>query len=246
MTQKKSVKLSFQERLLRIMDAKDHALYWKLMSPEASRDNLRTHYLQEWSVYVKDFPVFLARILGKNPPADVRRDLAENIFEEETGKLTLGVAHPELFLRMMEGLKISRQDFTNVKLKPKAKAYRAWLDQVTTKGDWITAAAVITIFVEGSRKDREEVEGTKSAEDPVEDKLKTHPLVVHHGLDPKFLDLQRAHHQAESGHRAAAWHMVMTYAKTAKDQKNVEAALKKSIKLWKAYRDEVAKTTRLL
>ncbi len=37
-------------------------------------------------MYVRDFPVLLARVLGQAPPDDVRRALAENAFEEQTGK----------------------------------------------------------------------------------------------------------------------------------------------------------------
>lgn len=231
---------TFKEKLLSLMDAKDHPVYWHLMGPKATKAQLRQHYLQEWEVYVRDFPLFLARILAKNPPADVRQDLAENIFEEETGKLTLGVSHPELFLRMMTGLGFERRDFDNVTLLPAARAYRNWIDEATTTAPWVVGAAVATIFIEGSKKDRAEVEGTKAAEPPVEEKLRKHPLVVHHGLDPKHLDLQRAHSKAESGHRAAAWRMVLGYANSAESKTQVVAAIEKSLKLWQAYRDEMA------
>lgn len=230
-----------QERLLKIMDQKDHPLYWMLMSAKATKEQLRTHYLQEWAIYVRDFPLFLARILAKNPPAEVRQDLAENIFEEETGKLTLGVSHPELFLRMMEGLGFSRADFDRVQLLKAAQIYRDWLDEVTQNSPWVVGASVITIFVEGSRRDRAEVEGTVGIEEPTEVKLAKHPLVIYQNLDPKFLDLQRAHSTAESGHRAAAWRMVLGHANTPELKKLVEDALTKSLTLWRDYRDAVAK-----
>ena len=56
-------------------------------------------------MYVRDFPVLLARALGVTPPLDdVRRALAENLYEEQTGGLSRTSSHPRLFLRMMEGL----------------------------------------------------------------------------------------------------------------------------------------------
>lgn len=229
----------FKEQLLSLMDAKDHPVYWHLMGPNATKEQLHLHYLHEWEVYVRDFPLFLARILAKNPPSDVRQDLAENIFEEETGKLTLGVSHPELFLRMMEGLGFDRNAFNKVTLLPAAQKYREWIDEATTSAPWIVGAAVATIFIEGSKKDRAEVEGTKEFEPPVEDKLRQHPLVVHQGLDLKYLDLQRAHSKAESGHRAAAWRMVLGHANSSETRLKVVSALEKSLKLWTAYRDEI-------
>ena len=60
---------------------------------------------------MRDFPVFLARIHGQNPPGSIRRMLAENIYEEDTGGLSLGKSHPELFLTMMAGLGLPARDF---------------------------------------------------------------------------------------------------------------------------------------
>lgn len=236
----------FREQLLSLMDAKDHPVYWYLMGPNATKEQLHLHYLHEWEVYVRDFPLFLARILAKNPPADVRQDLAENIFEEETGKLTLGASHPELFLRMMEGLGFDRSDFDKVMLLPAACEYRNWIDEATTGAHWTIGAAVATIFIEGSKKDRAEVEGTKETETHTEEKLRQHPLVRYQELDPKYLDLQRAHSKAESGHRAAAWRMVLGHANSPEIKRQVVSALEKSLKLWTAYRNEIAQACHCL
>ena len=230
---------SFQEQLLQIMDDKDHPLYWQLMGGEGTKPMLKLHYQQEWEVYVRDFPLYLARILAMNPPADVRQDLAENLYEEETGKLTIGKPHPELFIYMMTGLGFESTDFEKVRLLPAAQQYRDWLDAVTTSGDWLLAASVVTIFVEGSRQDRQEVEGQAKQESPFEEKVKNHPLVKHYGLDAKFLQLQKAHSQAESGHRIAAWRMVRGYAESFEEQEKIVRALQKSLELWTAYRDAV-------
>src|SRR5262245_58412138 len=120
-----------RERLLAVMDRKDHWAWPSFTRPGLSREQLATHFRHEYHVYVRDFPVLLARVLGQGPPADVRHALAENIFEEQTGKLSFGVAHPELFLEMMDGLGIARDTITgsDVPLEPEAVAYRALLDR---------------------------------------------------------------------------------------------------------------------
>ena len=94
----------FRNQLLAIMDLKDHWAWTLFARGSLSKQQLKIHFQQEYGVYVRDFPVFLARIHGQNPPMDVRRMLAQNIFEEDTGQLSLGTAHPELFLKMMKGL----------------------------------------------------------------------------------------------------------------------------------------------
>src|SRR5580692_10645324 len=97
-----------RERLLNVMDRKDHWAWPSFTRPGLSREQLTVHLRHEYQVYVRDFPVLLARVLGQAPPEDVRRALAENVFEEQTGKLSLGVPHPELFLEMTDGLSIAR------------------------------------------------------------------------------------------------------------------------------------------
>src|SRR5262245_29297387 len=103
-----------RERLLAIMDRKDHLAWPHFTRPGLSRAQHLVHFRHEYLTYVRDFPVLLARALGTTPPIeDVRRSLAENVYEEQTGGLSKSAAHPELFLRMMEGLGYSRSDFAS-------------------------------------------------------------------------------------------------------------------------------------
>src|ERR1041385_9173269 len=150
-------KSRFQEELLRIMDRKHHWAWPSFADGTVTVDQLSCHFQQEYGVYVRDFPVFLAHIHGRNPPASVRRMLAENIYEEDTGGLSLGKSHPELFLQMMAGLGFQAETFENVRLLPGARRYRAWLERASNHRNWVVGAAVMTVFVEGSIKDRNEL-----------------------------------------------------------------------------------------
>jgi len=233
----------FLDALLRVMDGKHHWAWTHFAEGRLSNAQLKIHFQQEYAVYVRDFPVFLARIHGKNPPAPVRRMLAENIYEEDTGGLSLGSSHPELFLSMMEGLGFDRKDFERVRPLPASRAYRAWLDKVSQYPQWVIGATVLTIFVEGSVKDRAEIREPstpKSAED-IEAVILSHPLVRHHGLSPDHMDLIRAHQLVEGGHRHDAYAMVTGHTPTATLQQAVLASLRTSMRLWLAYRDGVAK-----
>ena len=233
----------FRDALLRIMDGKHHWAWNHFAEGRLSNAQLKIHFQQEYAVYVRDFPVFLARIHGKNPPTPVRRMLAENIYEEDTGGLSLGTSHPVLFLSMMEGLGFKPQDFEHVRLLAASRAYRAWLDKMSNHRQWIIGAAVLTIFVEGSVKDRAEMREPskpKSDED-IEAIIRNHPLVRYHGLSADHMDLIRAHQLVEAGHRHDAYTMVTEHATTAALQQAVLASLKTSMRLWLAYRDAVAK-----
>lgn len=235
-------KSAFLEALLRIMDDKHHWAWEYFSSGRLGKTQLKIHFQQEYAVYVRDFPVFLSRILGTNPPFSVRHMLAENIYEEETGGLSVGKSHPELFLTMMEGLGFRRRDFEPVRLLPAARTYRAWLERMSSHRQWVIAAAALTIFVEGSVKDREEIlasPGRRHAED-IEAVISLHPLVRYHGVSPNRMDLIRAHHMVEAGHRHDAYDMVVNYTPPVLRQ-SVLTCVKKSLSLWRNYRDAVAK-----
>jgi pyrroloquinoline quinone (PQQ) biosynthesis protein C len=236
-------KSRFQEELLRIMDHKHHWAWPSFASGTVTVDQLTCHFRQEYGVYVRDFPVFLSRIYGQNPPAPVRRMLAENIYEEDTGGLSLGKPHPELFLTMMSGLGLPARDFDKVDLLPASRRYRAWLDRSSHNRDWVIGAAALTVFVEGSIKDRAEIVAPSKAKtaEEIEIIVQHHPLVKYHGLSSDAMDLIRAHQMVEAGHRHDAYTMVMTYATTYIQQQAVLNCLKKCLVLWQAYRDAVAK-----
>jgi len=231
----------FKELLLQVMDKKDHWAWGHFSGNRITKKQLKIHFQQEYEVYVRDFPIFLSRIHCKNPPMEVRQDLVSNLYEEETGRLSLGRPHPELFLVMMKGLVYPLSEFSNIRMLPGSRRYRKWLDQVTTGPSWLLAAIVVTIFVEGSIQDRKECEPSRRP-DPVdvEEKIKKHPLVEFHGLNPACLDLVRAHHHIEGSHRLAAWRMVLDHAKDARIQKEIYQSLSKSLQLWLSYRDDVA------
>jgi pyrroloquinoline quinone (PQQ) biosynthesis protein C len=224
------------------MDDKHHWAWDYFSSGRLGKTQLKTHFQQEYAVYVRDFPVFLSRILGTNPPLAVRQMLAENIYEEETGGLSLGKSHPELFLTMMEGLGFRRQDFEQAHLLPAARTYRAWLEQMSSHRHWVIAAAILTIFVEGSVKDRMEIQAPqeKNHSDDIESIISLHPLVRYHGVSPSRMDLIRAHRMVEAGHRHDAYDMVVNYTAPAL-RRSVLTSVKKTLSLWLSYRDAVAR-----
>jgi pyrroloquinoline quinone (PQQ) biosynthesis protein C len=232
---------ALREALLSVMDRKDHWAWPLFAQGKLSKAQLLVHFKQEWAVYVRDFPVFLARVLGKSPPAAVRRDLAENLYEEETGGLSAGRPHPELFLFLMEGLGYDLKQFEEVELLPEALGYRSFIDAVTNLGSWQEGAALSTIFIEGSKNDRVESDpGYNPPPIDVDAAIAAHPLVRYQGVDPRYLALTRAHKQVEGSHRIAAWRSVLTHT-TGEEQGRVLAVMRRGLSLWQLYRDGVAR-----
>ncbi|MEO7096890.1 MAG: iron-containing redox enzyme family protein [Polyangiales bacterium] len=225
-----------QTRLLAVMDEKHHPGWPAFTKPGLTRAQLTVHFGQELAVYVRDFPILLARLLGQGPPTEVRRALAENLYEEQTGGLSGGVAHPELFLRMIDGLGIARRSIEEASLLPASRAYRAFLDEVSAASPWVIGAAVLTIFVEGSVHERAELAGSRVVPD-VEEAIANHPMVKHYGCPPSAMGLVRAHRAVESGHRKDAWRMVLENSDGHDEE--IVAAVVRAASLWRAYRDAV-------
>jgi pyrroloquinoline quinone (PQQ) biosynthesis protein C len=230
-------------RLLDVMDRKHHWAYPRLTQPGLSRPQLLAHFQHEHAVYVRDFPVLLARALAEVPPLpDVRAALAENLYEEQTGRLSGTASHPDLFLRMMEGLGFDRALFDEgvADLHPSAIAYRDWLREASGRQPWQAATALLTIFVEGSVNERAELGGT-FRRSTGKDAVMRHPLVVHYGCPEAAMELVRAHAAVEGGHRSDAWNILTRHVPEGDGiPDRVVETCERGLGLWLAFRDGVA------
>lgn len=227
----------FQEALLRVMERKQHWAWPAFTNGRVAKDKLHIHLEHEYAVYVRDFPVMVGRAYVQCPIPEVRRELAENLYEEETGGLAAGRPHPELFMEYPRGLGMDLERFERVTLLPRAKKYRDFLDTATGEKGWDVATAVVTLFIEGTAHERGELDpnATKRPEPPLEE----HPLVKHYGLPIESLKLTKAHRKVEGHHRASAWKSVLGHVK--EDRRSaVVKAMEQTLMHWLAYRDDVA------
>jgi hypothetical protein len=233
----------FREKLFDVVSRKQHWSTPYFNGSTTTKAQLNIHFRQEYAVYIRDFSVLLGRLLGKNPPWQMRRQLATTIYEEETGGLSLGKPHQELFLDMMLGLGFPRAEFRDVELLSRSFAYREWLDNICQEEEWIVGAAVLTLLVEGSANDREEVfnQEKQQSKADVEDIVRKHPLVVYHSLDPKHMDLVRVREMTEPSNRQIVYDIIVKEAIASKQPSLVLDHLEEGLKLWLHYRDGIAR-----
>jgi hypothetical protein len=227
----------FREALLNVMERKKHWAWQHFTSGKVAKARLHIHFEQEYATYVRDFPVMVGWAYVQCPVAEARRDLAENLYEEETGGVIAGKPHPDLFMEYPRGLGFDLSRFERVELLPEARAYRAVLDDFTQKHGWEIAAAVTTIFIEGTDHERGELD--PSAPKRPAPPLEEHPLVKHYGLPIDGLALTKAHRRVEGSQREAAWRMILDHVEPAK-YAAVVAAMEKTLTTWQTYRDAVA------
>lgn len=227
----------FREALLGVMEAKAHWAEPAFRDGLVPKALLHVHLEQEYATYVRDFPLLLGRAYAQCALPEVRRELAENLYEEETGGLGAGRPHPELFLEYPRGLGMDLSRFERVELLPDAAAYRGVLDDATLARGWEAAAAVTTLFLEGTRYERGELDA-RAPKRP-EPRLSQHPLVKHYGLAVEHLALTKAHRSVEGHHRQAAWRIVLDHVSEAAHP-SVVAWMQDALGAWLRYRDAVA------
>lgn len=232
----------FREALLTVMEQKNHWAWPAFSMGEVARERLHVHLEQEYETYVRDFPLLVGRAYVQCPISEVRRELIENIYEEETGGLVAGKPHPELFLDYPRGLGMDLERFDHVKLLPGAAAYRNALDTWTTARGWEPAAAVTTLFIEGTAYERGELD-PNAPKRPLP-KPEDHPLVKYYGLPLTHLRLAKAHGTVEGEHRQAAWRVLLTHVASAKYDLVLEA-MHDALRGWLGYRDAVAEAVGL-
>jgi hypothetical protein len=227
----------FREALLSIMERKQHWAWSHFTSGRVAKEKLHVHFEQEYATYVRDFPVMVGWAYVQCPIPEVRRDLAENLYEEETGGVIAGKPHPELFLEYPRGLGMDLSRFERVELLPESRLYRNVLDEHTQRRGWSQAAAVTTIFVEGTDHERGELD--PNAQKRPTPPLEHHPLVVHYGLPVDGLALTKAHRRVEGSHRTAAWRIILDHVPPS-EYDGVMVAMERTLEAWKTYRDGVA------
>lgn len=219
------------------MEKKQHWAWPAFSNGLVPKPLLHIHLEHEYAVYVRDFPVLVARGYVQCPIPEVRRELIENVYEEETGGIHAGRPHPELFLDYPRGLGMDLARFEHVQLLPNARRFRDYLDHATTALGWSVAAAVTTLFLEGTAYERGELDA--SAPKRPLPPLEQHPLVKHYGLPLDKLRLTKAHREVEGDHRQAAWRVLLDHVPNS-EHTAVTQALEVCVELWLGYRDDVA------
>jgi pyrroloquinoline quinone (PQQ) biosynthesis protein C len=234
---------TFRDRMFDVLRRKHHWVTPYLQGSSITKEQLNIYFHQEYVVYVRDFSVLLAQILGKNPPWEARRRLATIIYEEETGGFSLGQPHQELFLHMMNGLGFDRAGFRDVELLASSRGYREWLNEICQEEDWAVGAAVLSIFIKGTANDPEEVLYPQPAQnqDEIEDIIRKHPLGQHQGLLPAFMDYIRAQYIFAPGSRKTVYDMIIHHTHESHQQHQVLSRLEEALNLWSRYQDGIAR-----
>lgn len=251
-SEKPMTRIEFRDALIGIMEEKKHWADFAFPA-HVSNEAMLTRFQREYWDFVRPFPYYLRGVLNQLPKtkkgkkdafADVRKDLIENIEEEETGMHHAGESHAELFLRIPKDpvFGFSDADFRAPSTASQSVRYRNFLTEASYNRGWEIGAAVTTLFLEGNKHERSNFHKEYGIQPWRGLPLHQHPLHVHKGVALESLKLVEVHHAldaADGDHRKAAWNMMLKHIAPAK-RAEVLSAMREALQHYQAWRDEEA------
>jgi len=202
-----------------------HPLWLRIAAGRVPRPALAPFAVQ-FFLQVRAFPRAVSALHSNCPDAHERIELAESLYEEETGRISgSNVSHPELFIRFGEALGVLRNAMVSGVPLPGTAALIDWFEQSTKELPFIEGAAATNLAAEG------QVPGSFG---PF-----ARALERHYGCARAQVAFWDVHEQADREHSAVGDHIVVRLATTPKLQADVRRAVKRSLDLWWRFFDGI-------
>lgn len=203
-----------------------HPLWLRIAEGRVPRAALGTFAVQ-FFLQVREFPRAVSALHSSCPDAQERIELAESLYEEETGRISgCNVSHPELFIRFGEAVGVPRDAMVRGVPLPATAALIDWFEQSTKQLPFIEGAAATNLAAEGQ---------VPGAFGPF-----ARALERHYGCTRPQVAFWDVHEQADREHSAVGDHVVVHLATTPKLQADVRRAVKRSLDLWWRFFDGIA------
>src|SRR5262245_61240396 len=204
-----------------------HPLWLRIQEGRLPAPALKTFAVQ-FFLQVREFPRAVSALHARCPFPDERVELAESLYEEETGRISgCNLSHPELFIRFGEAVGAPRSAMVDGHPLPGTAALIDWFELSTTQRSFIEGAAATNLAAEG------QVPGAFA---PL-----ARALEKHYGLAREQVAFWDVHEEADREHSDVGDHVVVRYAKSEEWQVKVRAAVERSLTLWWQFFDDIVR-----
>jgi pyrroloquinoline-quinone synthase len=204
-----------------------HPLWLRIAEGRVPRTALGPFAVQ-FFLQVREFPRAVSALHSSCPDADQRVELAESLYEEETGRISgCNVSHPELFIRFGEAVGAARTGMERGVPLPATAALIDWFLESTRDRPFIEGAAATNLAAEGQ---------VPGAFGPF-----ARALERHYGCSAEEVAFWDVHEHADRDHSAVGDHIVVRLATTAALQSDVRRAVARSLDLWWGFFDGIAR-----
>jgi pyrroloquinoline-quinone synthase len=203
-----------------------HPLWCRIAEGRVPRSALGPFVVQ-FFLQVREFPRAVSALHSRCPDARERIELAESLYEEETGRISgCGVSHPELFIRFGESVGVAREAMVDGVPLPETAALIDWFEQSTRDQPFIQGAAATNLAAEGQ---------VPGAFGPF-----ARALERHYGCTKDQVAFWDVHEHADREHSAIGDHVVVRLATSPLLQADVRRAVARSLDLWWRFFDGIA------
>jgi pyrroloquinoline-quinone synthase len=202
-----------------------HPLWLELADGKLRRDHLKVFAVQ-FFLQVREFPRAVSAMHANCPFPKERMELAESIYEEETGRISgCNQPHPEVFIRFGEAVGLSRAEMVEGQPLPATRALIDWFELSTKQRSFIEAAAAINLAAEGQ---------VPGAFGPMARRLQEN-----YGLSREAVEFWDLHEVADAEHSEVGDNIVVRHATGAAIQARVRDALQHSLDAWWQFFDGI-------
>ncbi len=206
-----------------------HPLWLDLADGKLSRAQLKLFAVQ-FFLQVREFPRAVSAMHANCPFPEERKELAESIYEEETGRISgCNQPHPELFIRFGKAVGVSRAELVEGQPLPATRALIDWFELSTKQRSFIEAAAAINLAAEGQ---------VPGAFGPMARRLQEN-----YGLSREAVAFWDVHEIADAEHSGVGDNIVVRHATDAATQARVRDALQHSLDAWWQFFDGIKAVT---
>ncbi|OLC16615.1 MAG: hypothetical protein AUH29_04645 [Candidatus Rokubacteria bacterium 13_1_40CM_69_27] len=204
-----------------------HPLWFKIAEGRLSRPALG-EFAKQFFLQVVEFPRAVSALHSRCPDLAERVKLAESVYEEETGRLSGGKPHPELFLDFAAGAGVPRQEMLGATPLPSTAALIHWFEYSTKLLPFHEGVAAINLAAEGQ---------VVGAFGPF-----ARALQKHYGLSEAAVAFWDIHELADAEHSDVGDHIVVRHATTAERHEAVRRAVRTSLAMWWQFFDGMDKS----
>ena len=202
-----------------------HPLWLEIADGKPSREQLKLFAVQ-FFLQVREVPRAVSAMHANCPFPDLRMELAESVYEEETGRISgCNQPHPELFIRFGEAVGLSRAEMIEGQPLPATRALIDWFELSTKQRSFIEAAAAITLAAEGQ---------VPGAFGPMARRLQEN-----YGLSREAVEFWDVHELADAEHSQVGDNIVVRHATDTATQTRVRDALQHSLDAWWQFFDGI-------
>ncbi len=199
--------------------------YYRLLNNQETLEGFKVGLVQYY-FHTLGFTNALRYLYARCDEPALRSEVAEGLYEEETGGITGTAAHIELYYRLAESFDLPREKLVkHARLLPEMGGIIHWYHYAATKLSVLEGLACLNFAAEGQNLDFGEHKGSASAT--------LHALKNHFKKTGDALTFSEVHSYADIDHCAVGARNIARLATTEELKDRVRTAMLMTFEFWK-------------